>query len=103
MRFRNFDLNFRIYLYESPGISKAGAFLLCLCMLDFFKKIIQYFDSHNIPYMLSGNIAMGVYALSKATKDIDFVVHMQAEDVDSFVRNFGGICSCSEPVITNAT
>ena len=85
-----------------PWFVKAGAFLLCLCMLDFFKKIVQYFDANEIPYMLSGSIAMGIYALSQATKDIDFVVYLPAEDIVSFVKHFEGTYSCSETVIRDA-
>jgi hypothetical protein len=81
---------------------KAGAFLLCLSVLDFFKKIIQYFDLHDIPYMLSGSIAMGIYVLPRATKDIDFVVHLQLHDISEFVKQFEGAYYCSENAVRDA-
>ena len=83
-------------------MKKAGAFLLCLSMLDFFKKIIQYFDLHNMPYMLSGSIAMGIYVMPRATKDIDFVVHLQANDINGFVKHFEGAYYSSENAVKDA-
>jgi hypothetical protein len=71
-------------------------------MLDFFKKIIEYFNSHHIPYMLSGSIAMGIYVIPRATKDIDFVVHLQPKDIDSLVNNFSGAYYCSKDAVADA-
>jgi hypothetical protein len=81
---------------------KTGAFLLGLSVLDFFKKIIQYFDLNRIPYMLSGSIAMGIYIVPRATKDIDFVVHLQTHDIDGFVKYFEGDYYCSENAVRDA-
>ncbi|WP_309335839.1 hypothetical protein [Mucilaginibacter sp.] len=71
-------------------------------MLDFFKKIIEYFENNQIPYMLSGSIAMGLYIIPRATKDIDFVVRLRAEDVDGFVNHFDGAYYCSKDAVTDA-
>jgi hypothetical protein len=71
-------------------------------MLDFFKKIIQYFENNDIPYMLSGSIAMGLYIIPRATKDIDFVVRLQAENIDGFVKHFEGAYYCSKDAVTDA-
>jgi len=57
-------------------------------MLSFFNKIVDVLSENNIPYMLSGSIAMGVYVIPRATRDFDFVVHLQPKDIDSFVSNF---------------
>ena len=71
-------------------------------MLDFFNKIIEYFDTHHIPYMLSGSIAMGLYIVPRATKDIDFVVHLQPQDIDGIVNYFDGAYYCSKDAVTDA-
>ena len=71
-------------------------------MLDFFNKIIDYFDTHRIPYMLSGSIAMGLYIVPRATKDIDFVVHLQPQDIDGLVDYFEGAYYCSKDAVTDA-
>lgn len=57
-------------------------------MLDFLIKIIQYFNTNNIGYMISGSVAMSTYILPRATRDIDFVVHLQPKDVEAFVNHF---------------
>lgn len=41
-----------------------------------------------MPYMLSGSMAMSIYTLPRATRDFDFVVHLQLKDVDSLVEYF---------------
>ncbi|MEP6610355.1 MAG: DUF6036 family nucleotidyltransferase [Mucilaginibacter sp.] len=71
-------------------------------MFDFFKKIIDYFDSRHIPYMLSGSIAMSMYVVARATRDIDFVVHLQPKDVDDFVNYFEGAYYCSKEAVVDA-
>ena len=57
-------------------------------MLPFLQRITTFFFEHQIPYMLSGSMAMSIYTLPRATRDFDFVVHLQAKDVDSFVQHF---------------
>jgi hypothetical protein len=57
-------------------------------MLSFFNKIVDVLNENNIPYMLSGSIAMGVYIVPRATRDFDFVIHLQPKDIDGFVANF---------------
>ncbi|MDB4922160.1 DUF6036 family nucleotidyltransferase [Mucilaginibacter sp.] len=68
-------------------------------MFEFFKKIIGYFDSQHIPYMLSGSIAMGLYIVPRATKDIDFVINIQPQDIDSFVAHFDGAYYCNKDAV----
>jgi len=57
-------------------------------MLSFFNKIVDVLNENNIPYMLSGSIAMGVYIVPRATRDFDFIIHLQPKDIDAFVSNF---------------
>ncbi|MGZ3874272.1 MAG: hypothetical protein ACXVJD_15215 [Mucilaginibacter sp.] len=45
---------------------------------------------------------MGIYVLPRATKDIDFVVHLQPQDIDSFVSHFTGAYYCSKDAIADA-
>jgi hypothetical protein len=71
-------------------------------MFDFFKKIITYLNTNDIPYMLSGSIAMGIYIIPRATKDIDFVVHLQVQDIDSMVDYFEGAYYCNKEAIIDA-
>lgn len=57
-------------------------------MLSFFNKIVDVLNENNIPYMLSGSIAMGVYIVPRATRDFDFTIHLEPKDIDAFVSNF---------------
>ena len=50
-------------------------------MEEFLKILIQFFDQNNIPYMLSGSMAMSVYTVSRYTKDFDFIVHLSPSDI----------------------
>lgn len=54
-------------------------------MLKLLEKICQILESLQIPYMLSGSVAMNFYADPRMTHDIDIVVEMQDYDVSSFV------------------
>ncbi|NPA44507.1 MAG: hypothetical protein GXO49_03135 [Chlorobi bacterium] len=49
--------------------------------------MIGIFKNLNIPYMLSGSMAMSFYSVTRATRDIDIVVHMQEKDIDNFISN----------------
>ncbi len=71
-------------------------------MLEFFKKIIAYFEANNIPYMLSGSFAMSLYTLPRATRDIDFVVNLQAGDVDGLIDFFKDGYYCSKEAALDA-
>jgi hypothetical protein len=73
-----------------------------LGVFEFFKKIIGYFDQENIPYMLSGSIAMGLYVTPRATRNVDFVVKLLPEHVDGFVSYFQGEYYCSEIAVLDA-
>lgn len=50
-------------------------------MFDFLRVLIGFFDKHNIPYMLSGSMAMSVYTAPRYTRDFDFIVYLKPTDV----------------------
>lgn len=43
-----------------------------------------------VPYMLSGSIAMSFYAVSRTTRDIDIVAYLHQTDVDNLLHAFEG-------------
>ena len=47
--------------------------------------ITRILKNLDIPYMLSGSMAMSFYSISRATRDIDIVVHMQKKDINKFI------------------
>ena len=71
-------------------------------MISFFHKIVDVLDKANIPYMLSGSVAMGVYIVPRATRDFDFVVYLQPKDVDNFVSNFQDGYYCNANAVKDA-
>ena len=71
-------------------------------MLSFFQKIIDVLNGTNIPYMLSGSIAMGTYIMPRATRDFDFIVHLQTKDIDGFAEQFKDGYYCDTDAIRDA-
>lgn len=45
-------------------------------------------DEINIPYMISGSIALNIYSIPRMTRDIDIVVELKAERIDEFTSLF---------------
>ncbi|MBC7552835.1 MAG: hypothetical protein H7257_02525 [Taibaiella sp.] len=68
-------------------------------MLHFLKKIITFFHEHNINYMVSGSIAMSMYILPRATRDIDIVVHLEPKDIEPFIAYFKKGYYCNEDTV----
>lgn len=52
--------------------------------------------------MLSGSIAMGIYVLPRATKDIDFVVHLKPQDIEGLAGYFEGAYYLSKESVADA-
>ena len=52
--------------------------------------------------MLSGSVALGAYALPRATRDFDFIVNIKEENADSFSEYFGAGYYCDEDSIKDA-
>ncbi len=71
-------------------------------MVIFFQKIIDVLDQHNIPYMLSGSIAMGLYTVPRMTRDIDFIIHLEPKNLDLFVDSFKDGYYCDKDGVREA-
>lgn len=71
-------------------------------MISFLKKLVGYFNQENIPYMLSGSVAMSIYAIPRFTRDFDFVVHLQQKDVDGLVEYFKDGYYCDKDAVREA-
>lgn len=57
-------------------------------MLDLLKEIVTALHGLQIPYMLSGSLAMSAYTVPRMTRDIDIVVDLDLEQTDSFLEVF---------------
>src|SRR5688572_17487846 len=52
--------------------------------------------------MLSGSVAMSMYVLPRATRDFDFIVHLDLNNIDSFVEHFKDGYYCDKDSIADA-
>jgi hypothetical protein len=59
-------------------------------LIDLLQKTAQKLTDIQVPYMLSGSIAMSFYSVSRNTRDIDVVTYLQVKDVDNLLRVFEG-------------
>ena len=61
-------------------------------LFEFLVLIAERLDRANIPYMLSGSVALSTYAQPRMTRDIDFVIEIDEAQVDKFVELFEADC-----------
>ena len=67
--------------------------------LDVLKLVAQRLSDADIPYMVSGSMALNYYATPRMTRDIDIVVELEAFDAERFVALFTDDFLCElEPV-----
>lgn len=52
--------------------------------------------------MLSGSVAMSIYILPRATRDFDFIVHLQAKDIDALTNYFKEGYYCDADAVDDA-
>ena len=57
-------------------------------MFEFFQNIVRFLNDNNISYMLPGGVAMSVYVVPRTTRDMDFIVHLQLQDVNKLMTYF---------------
>lgn len=71
-------------------------------MIEFFQKVIYSLEKEKISYMLSGSLAMGIYVVPRATRDFDFVIQLNENDILKFASNFKVGYYCNEESIFDA-
>ncbi|MCL2318846.1 MAG: nucleotidyl transferase AbiEii/AbiGii toxin family protein [Treponema sp.] len=60
---------------------------------DDFKEFIQYLNLNNVRYLLVGGWAVGLYGHPRATKDIDFLISIENDNLEKLKKaliDFGG-------------
>lgn len=60
--------------------------------IEFLKVVVSRLESADIPFMLTGSMAMSVYAVPRMTRDIDLVVACVLEDAEKIARLFDADC-----------
>ncbi len=71
-------------------------------MFDFLRVVVSFFDKYNIPYMLSGSMAMSTYIGPRYTRDFDFIVHLQISDIPALIDFFKEGYYCDEDAVIDA-
>jgi len=71
-------------------------------MIAFFQKITDVLNESNIPYMLSGSVAMSIYIVPRATRDFDFIIHLEEKNIDRFIQHFQEGYYCDKDSIQDA-
>jgi hypothetical protein len=56
--------------------------------LEVLKIVTQRLNEAEIPYMISGSIAVNYYTIPRMTRDIDIVIELKKETTDKFVALF---------------
>jgi hypothetical protein len=60
--------------------------------LEFLKEIVRRLDSAEIPYMVTGSLALVLYARPRMTRDVDLVIACRAHDAETIVGLFSPDC-----------
>ncbi len=53
-----------------------------------FKRVIGLLNKHNIPYMLTGGLAVTVWGRARSTLDIDIVLDIEKNDIKKLTNAF---------------
>lgn len=56
--------------------------------LEFLKLVVARLEAAQIPYMLTGSLALAIHALPRMTRDIDFVIDADERRVAGLVAAF---------------
>jgi len=56
--------------------------------LDVLKEVAGKLNKANIPYMISGSVAMNFHAQPRMTRDIDIVIVLSQGNIQSFIDTF---------------
>jgi hypothetical protein len=68
-------------------------------MINFLKTLINYFNIYNVKYILSGSVAMSLYTEPRFTREYDFVVHMEINDIPNLLNYFKDDYYCDSDAV----
>lgn len=58
-------------------------------ILKLLEQVCSKLEEINIPYMVSGSLAMNVYTVPRMTRDIDIVIQLKIGDIEREIRSEG--------------
>jgi len=70
--------------------------------LEVLRDVVTRLEGGAIPYMLTGSVAMSVYAEPRMTRDIDIVVELAAQDAPRVVELFAPDYYVSDEAVQSA-
>ena len=70
--------------------------------IEFMKLIASRLDSVQIPYMMTGSMAMAIYSIPRMTRDVDLVVEVKPADVIKIVGLFSKDCYIDQDSVRDA-
>lgn len=70
--------------------------------IEFVKLIVSRLDGAGIPYMLTGSLALAVYATPRMTRNIDLVIQCQPEDSGRIAALFEPDCYVDAEAVRDA-
>ncbi len=57
-------------------------------ILELLNRVCKSLEDNDIPYMISGSIALNIYTIPRMTRDIDIVIELSENRVDDFTSLF---------------
>ncbi len=69
---------------------------------EFLRSVVHRLDAAGIPYMLTGSLALAVWARPRMTRDVDLVIEAGVEGVHRLVEAFSVDCYISAEAATAA-
>ena len=70
--------------------------------LEVLKDVCEKINKLGISYIISGSMSANYYTIPRMTRDIDIVIKLKIEDVDSFVREFEDSYYIDEEMVKKA-
>ena len=78
------DLSYSCYSFVSFTCEDKSEIMI----LELLNRVCKALDENGFPYMISGSIALNVYAIPRMTRDIDIVIELPIFRIDEFVKLF---------------
>ncbi len=70
--------------------------------LDVLQDVVERLESIELPYMLTGSMAMNYYAEPRMTRDIDIVIALQGKDTPSLIKLFSDAYYVPDDAVSEA-
>lgn len=71
-------------------------------MFNLLQKITNQLEQYQIPYMVSGSVALIAYTTPRTTRDIDIVIELRTRDIEHLMGIFRNNCYIHRPAIEDA-